>query len=160
MEALVRWLVLDQQAFLTVDSGAFRHLISQLDPRFRVPFRQTITNQIISEFGARSEQLKGHFTRQNGKVSITTDIWTACNEQAFLGIVVHWIDLDWKMRVLLLDIVPLHDSHTGTLIATTIIDVLRSFGLGERLLDVPTDNGGNMVTLAEKLSMQYANQRI
>ena len=70
----------------------------------------------------------------------------------------HWIDLDWKMRVLLLDIVPLHDSHTGTLIATTIAEVLRRFGLGERVLGVTTDNGSNMVSMAEKLSMQCANE--
>ena len=93
-EALLRWLVIDQQAYSTVDSGAFQHFVAQLNPRFRVPCRQTITKKISDEFHKWSEQIKGLLVCQPSKVSITTDIWTVCSHEAFLGIVVHWINAE------------------------------------------------------------------
>jgi len=55
---------------------------------------------------------------------------------------------------ILLDIIPLNESHTGDLIAQKICKVLRNYRLGERLLGVTTDNGANMVSMAAKLHVQ------
>ena len=153
-EALIRWIIADQRPFSTVDGAAFRYLVSQLDPRFQVPCRQTITRHVFTEFEARAFRLRSYFTRESSKVSITTNIWSACNQQSFLGMMVHWIDMEWRMHAILLDIIPLNESHTGDLIAQKVCEVLRLYGLGERLLGVTTDNGTNMISMAGKLRLQ------
>jgi len=40
---------------------------------------------------------------QEQKMSITTDAWTACNNQEYLSITLHWIDKEWNMKNILLD---------------------------------------------------------
>src|SRR2546421_5134073 len=45
---LLRWIICDQQAFSVVDDKDFRTLILVLDPRFKLPTRQTISNHITS----------------------------------------------------------------------------------------------------------------
>jgi len=163
-EALLRSIVVDQLPFLLVESGTFKELFARLDPRFRLPCRQTVSKRIGETFIRKREEVKGILRNEPGKVSITTDIWTACNQVAFLGITMHWIDQSWKMRLLLLDIVPLHDAHTGNHIAEAIHDVLRDFDLGRRLLAVTTDNGSNMVSMYKRLcelcSQEFKNSEI
>jgi hypothetical protein len=110
-----------------------------------------VSKRICKTFTSKREEVKSILRNEPGKVSITTDIWTACNQVAFLGITVHWIDQSWQMRLLLLDIVPLHYAHTGDHIAETIFNILCDFDLGPRLLGVTTDNGANMVSMYKKL---------
>jgi hypothetical protein len=55
------------------------------------------------------EHIKG-----GGRISITTDGWSAWNYKDFIAVTGHWINKDWKQRSQLLDIVPLEVSYIVT----------------------------------------------
>ena len=60
-----------------------------------------------------------------GKISLTADIWTSTfNNDAYLGLTIHFIDNDWNLRNFLLDIMSFTTRHTGTNIADAIISIL------------------------------------
>lgn len=164
-EALIRWIIIDQQSFSVVNNEPFRFLLQKLDPRFQIPCRQTIAKRIHNEFEVQRQLLKQFLENEiPGKLSMTTDIWTAYNQQAFLGITIHWINKEWQIRSMLLDIIPLHDPHTGDLIAETITNTIREFEIGKRLLGVTTDNGSNMISMMNKLktncSQEFNNDEV
>ena len=92
---LLRWIICDQQAFSVVDDKDFCALILVLDPRFKLPTRQTISNHITLVYEQEQIQLRNFFQCFDHKVAITTNAWTACTNQAYLSVTLHWIDDDW-----------------------------------------------------------------
>jgi len=156
--ALLRSIVVDQLAFALVESETFREVIAQVDPRLKVPCRQTISKRISDAFNTSREEVKKIIADEPGKISIASDVWTACNQTAFLGVTAHWINSNWEMKLILLDIQQLSDVHTGEVIANAIVNILREFNIGSRLLALTTDNGSNMVSMGRKLGEMCAQE--
>ncbi|CAJ0641250.1 1315_t:CDS:2 [Entrophospora sp. SA101] len=76
------------------------------------------------------------------RVSLTTDAWTSTTtNQGYLGITAHWIDDSWRMKKILLNFIPLNESHTGVYLANKILDTLEEFSLCKKVLAMTTDNG-------------------
>jgi hypothetical protein len=98
-----------------------------------------------------------------GKISLTADIWTSTfNNDAYLGLTIHFVDNDWNLRNFLLDIMSFTTRHTGTNIADAIISILREFHIFEKTLALTTDNESAMIvcgrTIAEELAYERNNQ--
>ena len=74
-----------------------------------------------------------------GKLSFTVDGWTSPATQAFLGITVHWIDKQWRLRELLLDFVPLEGSHTAENLTLVFIATCDKFDILPKILAITTD---------------------
>ncbi|CAG8733790.1 11811_t:CDS:2, partial [Acaulospora morrowiae] len=49
-----------------------------LDPQYKLPTRQTVSNHIWQLYKQEQEQLRNYFENLNCKISITTDIWSSC----------------------------------------------------------------------------------
>ncbi|CAG8806999.1 3671_t:CDS:2, partial [Gigaspora rosea] len=130
---LIRWIICDQQAFQVVENDDF----------------------------AKRAQLCNFFQNFDRKVAMTVDTWLACTNQAYLLITLHWINDDWCMQRILLDLIPLHKGHTGVFIAENIIEQVEYFGLGAQLLSLTADNATNMDAcgrhLANLLQSRYNN---
>ncbi|CAG8457507.1 600_t:CDS:2 [Acaulospora morrowiae] len=105
--------------------------------------------------------LKTYFNNLSSKVALTTDIWTACTNQAYMSITLHWIDDNWQMHRILLDLIPLHERHTGTNLANIIDTIISDFNLGKKIMAITTDNAYNMNAFGQKfaqlLSTKYNN---
>lgn len=50
LDKLVDWVIDDCQPFRVVDGALFREFIANLNPRFRVPSRQTLRNKIDNKY--------------------------------------------------------------------------------------------------------------
>ena len=163
-DKLTHWIVADQMPFLLMDSKWFKIFINALNERYISPCRQTIVKRVSNDFNNRRIQLQAYLIQQPGKFSLTTDIWSACNMESYLGITIHWININWQMENLLLDIVPLQDAHTAENITNTICSVLGDFVIGDQLLSITTDNGENMVKmgrlLQSKIEQQFENPNV
>ncbi|CAJ0757200.1 5025_t:CDS:2, partial [Entrophospora sp. SA101] len=131
----------------------FVDLVSELDSRYRLPCCQTISSWIESIFKKQKIVIKKMVNDFSHRVSLTTDAWTSTTtNQGYLGITAHWIDDSWRMKKILLNFIPLNESHTGVYLANKILDTLEEFSLCKKVLAMTTDNGSNMVSLAEHLN--------
>ncbi|CAJ0749308.1 23113_t:CDS:2 [Entrophospora sp. SA101] len=142
----------------------FVDLVSELDSCYRLPCHQTISSWIESIFKKQKIVIKKMFNDFSHRVSLTTDAWTSTTtNQGYLGITAHWIDDSWRMKKILLNFIPLNESHTGVYLANKILDTLEEFSLCKKVLAMTTDNGSNMVSLAEHLNnylIQFKNTTI
>ncbi|CAH1769052.1 3120_t:CDS:2, partial [Entrophospora sp. SA101] len=152
-DKLIKWIIFDQQPFDVVEDKCFVDLVSELDSRYRLPCHQTISSWIESIFKKQKIVIKKMFNDFSHRVSLTTDAWTSTTtNQGYLGITAHWIDDSWRMKKILLNFIPLNESHTGVYLANKILDTLEEFSLCKKVLAMTTDNGSNMVSLAEHLN--------
>ncbi|CAG8458662.1 9042_t:CDS:2 [Gigaspora rosea] len=83
-------------------------------------------------------------TTNQQKFAITTDAWTSCTNIGFLAVTLHWIDESWTMKRILLDMIPLHERHTGNYISEKILETISFYNIGSRIVSATTDNASNM----------------
>ena len=127
-----------------VDNPHFRQFVADLDPKFAIPCRQTLSNTILPEvLRIKQEKLK-EFLASCEHVALTADIWTDRRAHAFLGITVHAFHAGQPVSHLLA-FNAFHGSHTGQKIAESMADVIADNQLETKVRCVITDNASNMV---------------
>ncbi|CAG8521648.1 11978_t:CDS:2, partial [Cetraspora pellucida] len=160
-DVVIEWIISNTQPFSTVENKAWRRMITKFDPHYQFHNRHTIKNFILTLYDKKKEQLKLIIDNIPGKVSFTSDMWTASNGSAFLSLTIHYIDSSWRLRNFLLDIVPMAVRHTGVNMCNAIMDVLHEFNLTEKALALTTDNASSMIvcgaTIAEELDREFDN---
>jgi len=151
---LVDFVAVDQQPFSIVESQQFKILVKKLNPRYDVPCRQTLKENFILEFNERRKHLMDEILQIKSKISLTTDIWTSdISKECYLGITMHFINDNWEMKNFLLDLVPLHGSHTAALITSKILSILDEFKINDKVIALTTDNGSNMIACGNQLAI-------
>ena len=97
---------------------------------------------------------KKHIFVQNipGKISFGQDCWTAANGGSFMGIRAHWISADRKKQNMLLDFVPLEESHTGVNLCESFLSSLQEFGISiDKIMCITADNAPNNDTFLREV---------
>jgi hypothetical protein len=82
-------------------------------------------------------------------------MWTSINREAYLGITMHYVDLNWHLCNFLLDIVPFTTRHTGKNIAQEIIRVLSEFKISDKIIALTTDNESAMVVCGREIANAF-----
>jgi len=149
---LIRWLICDLQPFNIVDNLYFREFVNYFCPRYIVPERHQVKDLIISTFNTRREKIINHLDEIEGKFSLTVDMWSSMNRDAYLGITIHYVDSNWCLCNFLLDIVPFSSRHTGEKIAQEIRCVLDDFNISSKIIALTTDNESAMIVCGRELS--------
>ena len=88
-------------------------MILKFDSRYQFHKRQTTKEQIINLFNSKKTDVKNLIAEIPGKVSFTSDMWTASNSDAFLRLTIHYVDNNWEFKNILLSIIPFLARHTG-----------------------------------------------
>ena len=96
---LVMWITVDLQPFNIVEQEEFQEFIYTLDPRYVIPCRQTIKDEVNSLFLQRRTNIKLEINNFASKIALTSDIWSSnYNNSAFLGITMHYINSNWELK--------------------------------------------------------------
>ena len=88
-----------------------------------------------------------------GQCSLTADMWSSVNREAFLGLTIHYVDSEWHLRNFLLDIIPFSISHSGMNIAQEIMRVLNEFNIFDKVIALTTDNESAMLVCGRNIMM-------
>ncbi len=155
---LYEWIICDQQPFNVVENNEFQNLVFILDPRYKLPTRQAVSQYIETIFKEQKKNIYDMLSLLQQKMSITTDAWTACTNQAYLSVTLHWIDKEWCMKHILIDLIPIHENHTGLVLAENILNTLKDYNIGNKILAVTTDNAANMINFGRHLATMLADK--
>jgi hypothetical protein len=107
---LLDFVVSNNLALRIADSAPYKRLISFCDPTIITISTTTLERDLDKTFlsarNALRTELQEHIN-SGGRISITTDTWSARNYKEFIAVTGHWINKDWKQRSQLLDIIHL-----------------------------------------------------
>ena len=96
-------------------------------------------------------QLTQH-TDLGGRVSLTTNAWSARNYSDYAAITMHWIDIDWEMHSCILDVVHLSEpGHTGEYLGAKSVEATNEFNLTPAICAVTRDNVSPNNKMLERL---------
>ncbi|CAG8498021.1 21903_t:CDS:2 [Cetraspora pellucida] len=160
---LLVWVVCHQQPFTVVVNVHFRNFVYKLDPRYKIPNQTKIKNIIMSEFDLCREQIKNDLKQVRGKIAFTLDLWSNINNEAFMRVTIHFLNIKWKLEHFLLDIIPLNKRHTASNLLNKFTYLLNEFSLNEKIIGLTTDNESAMTVLGrelgEKLIHEFHNNK-
>ena len=72
---------------------------TSLQPLFRMVSRNTIKKDILSIYEKEREKSKHEIDKNQGRISITIDMWTSQNKKrGFMVVTTHFIDGLWRLQ--------------------------------------------------------------
>ncbi|PPQ81292.1 hypothetical protein CVT26_015194 [Gymnopilus dilepis] len=128
----VRWVSESKRPFQIVNDRAFRSLMKTGRPEAYIPSAETVSRDVKNVF----VRVREHIAKML---------------QAYVAITVH-LEHEGKPLTMLLDIVEVAKSHTGVNLASAFSDILKSFGIDEKILSITADNASNNDTMVDELA--------
>jgi len=145
------FVALDFRPINTIQGEGFLHLMKSINKQY-IPFsRETVTSR-ISTIAKERRTLLFSEMKQHDSIAITYDCWRDQSKKDWLGVTSHFIDKNWNMHQVILDVKHLTDRHTAEKISSMIREIFNQGDLDiNRLLACVTDNASNMISSVRKI---------
>lgn len=154
-QKLVQMVVKDMQPFSIVEDEGFRDYSKILNPRYALPSRRTLTRSMIPElYRVECARLSLQLEKAHS-VAITTDSWTSRNNQSYLGVTAHFIDVDWKLHSAVLETAHMPTSHTSANLAAELKRIFQKWNIHLKIERIVTDNAANIVKAVRDLEYPH-----
>ena len=89
-------------------------------------------------------------------VSLTSDMWTSINTEAYLAVTCHFIDDSNALSTVVLGVQHFPKAHTAENIAQVKGSLMREWGIAEKVTCLVTDGAANMGACARELRLKHA----
>lgn len=91
-------IILHEYPLNMVQHVGFRSFVNSVNPLFKPVCRTTITSDIKGIFEREKTKLKKLLNSNQGRVAVTTDMWTASNQKrGYMVVTAHYIDESWNL---------------------------------------------------------------
>ncbi|XP_042494998.1 zinc finger BED domain-containing protein RICESLEEPER 2-like [Macadamia integrifolia] len=134
-----------------VEYEEFRALISYLKPQFSPISRNTQMADILKLHTRESKRIKDFLSSFNGRMSLTTDLWTSVTTDSYISLTCHYIDTEWVLHKKLLKFCIMPPPHTGANICEIASNMLLDWGIEKKLFSITLDNAGANLCFIEHL---------
>lgn len=154
-EALVNMVVKDSQPFSIVDDCGFKEFVALLDPTYTLPSRRALKNMVLQRYEEEKTKAKAVMQRVEA-VSLTADMWTSINMDAYLAVTCHYVDDSVKLATVLLGVLPFPEAHTAVNITAAMRSLMEEWGIEGKVTSIVTDAGANMVASVRSSNLRHA----
>ncbi|KAK0156243.1 Zinc finger BED domain-containing protein 1 [Merluccius polli] len=154
-EALVSMIVGDTQPFTVVEDQGFRNFVAKLDPTYVIPTRKAVKAMVKAKYEEEKQKAKLQLQSVTA-VSLTSDMWTSINMDAYLALTCHYIDASTTLRSTVLGVEYFPDKHTAVNLAAVITSLMEEWGIGAKVTCLVTDGAANMLACGRTLRLRHA----
>src|SRR4051794_16111008 len=78
-------------------------------------------------------------------ISLTTDLWSSCSKYRYLGLTATWINKEFEIMDVLLEISYFLTSYNARAITGAIKIAIRKWEIEDQIVSITTDNEANMI---------------
>ncbi|XP_042503194.1 uncharacterized protein LOC122080309 [Macadamia integrifolia] len=155
---LLKWLVLGSHPPSLLEEDWLVNSFKFLSPSAKFWPSENFHAVILEVFRSMREDVRASLEHVNSKVSITLDFWNSYEQVSYMSVTGHWIDENWFLHKVLLDITRIPYPCGGTDIYHVLVKILKMYNIDNRILSCTHDNSQNVVhgchTLKEDLDGQ------
>uniref|UniRef100_A0A8C9Z4Z2 BED-type domain-containing protein n=1 Tax=Sander lucioperca TaxID=283035 RepID=A0A8C9Z4Z2_SANLU len=144
------WFICKDMRPINITQGSgFKDFIHELEPRYTVRSRATITDRVVKLYDTTSDNIRQMISGK--KIALTTDGWTSLATEAYVTVTAHFIDNDWELKDVILKMAEVQKSHTAENVAECISNTLGEYNVScESVLSITTDNTANYINAVER----------
>ena len=143
-QVTAEWLITDSLPFNVVQRKGYRKMIQRFDPAFIFPSNKSIKKDLAIAYQKGVLKLKELISVTCETASITTDLWTARNNDGYIGVTLHWLSSNFEIYDVILAVKRMEYPHTGERIKEYLNNKIEEFGLTGKIVCAITDNGANI----------------
>jgi hypothetical protein len=92
-------IIMHDYPFNIVEHEYFVEFVKSLHPHFPIKSCVTARKYIMDLYLEEKEKLYGKLKDVKCRFSATMDMWTSCQNKAYMCATIHWIDGDWLQRM-------------------------------------------------------------
>jgi hypothetical protein len=142
---LLNFIVQNNLLFRIVDQPSFKDLVHYLLATTVLPHRRDLCRNLKKTFlltqQVKRSELQDHI-EASGRVSLTTDTWSAKNKKEFMVVTVHMIlRHNFENKSFILDVIELTEPvHSGKYISEQLFKVTEFYGITMAVFTCSRDN--------------------
>ncbi|XP_065115787.1 E3 SUMO-protein ligase ZBED1-like [Paramisgurnus dabryanus] len=151
-DKIAEFIALDMRPVNVVEGEGFKELMRTLEPGYTVPKRETVMHALDAKYASIRTEVYASINNCKA-ISLTTDIWTSLQMEAYLTVTAHFITEDWRLENFVLATKKMEESHTAEHISQTLKEVISDWDIpGTKIVSVVHDNATNMVACTNQLA--------
>nr|XP_054593165.1 zinc finger BED domain-containing protein 4-like [Nothobranchius furzeri] len=154
-QAVLNFIIKDIQPLSIVESEGFRGLIQALDPSYVLPTRKTVKEMMAKKHAEELERVKRE-VQQAVAVSITADMWTSLNMEAYLALTCHYINDNMQLCTSVLGVKHFPQSHTADNLAQVKRGMMDDWAITNKVRCLVTDAAPNMIAATRTLQIRHS----
>ena len=147
----VCWMALKNLPLNFFNDKETQNFFSLLNDKIKMPNRNKAADMLIKEFDVMQNNVKKILNNNKSKFAFTVDGWSAKTRKSYYGITIHFIDDDWILRSIALDLKPARGKHAGSDIAQIFHNVTEFYEISEKIVGITLDNVSANTTFIEEL---------
>ncbi|CAI5637704.1 zinc finger BED domain-containing protein 1 isoform X1 [Oreochromis niloticus] len=154
-QAVLNFIIKDCQPLSIVESEGFRELVQVLEPSYVLPTRKTIKELLAKKHAEELERVKME-VQQAVAVSITADLWTSLNMEAYLALTCHYINENMQLCTSVLGVKHFPQSHTADNLAQFKKGMMDDWAITNKVRCLVTDAAPNMIAATRTLQIRHS----
>lgn len=135
------------QPFSLVENVEFKKFIYLLNPGYQLPSRKTVSKSILPQLYEKTREKVRNNLLNAKYISFTTDGWTSINNDSFIAVTVHFIDLEvCVLKTFLLGCFNVVESHTPVNLSLFLNNCFKDWNITEKVKVAVSDNAANITS--------------
>ena len=143
-QSIILFIILDCQPLNILRNNAFRDMLHNFEPGFKIPTEERCKVMIQNSYNWTRDNLQELLKSDANTVNITTDIWTSCRNDSYIGVTISWLNQNMELNETLISIKLLPSPHTSENIQICLESILEMWNLKEKCFAATTDNAANI----------------
>lgn len=144
-DKLLLMITADFQPLSIVEDVGFRAYTEALVPSYTLPSRKFLSQTLLPAKYLEVYNKSKEMIKDAVSITLTTDFWTSCKNEGFLALTAHYIDSQFQVKNMLLEVASYEESHTSTNVAKEIKRIINEWGIEEqKILLTVSDNAANI----------------
>ncbi|XP_019414580.1 PREDICTED: zinc finger BED domain-containing protein RICESLEEPER 2-like [Lupinus angustifolius] len=137
--------------FKFVEFKKIRCLINYLNPDSIPVARNTAKIDVMRIYMIEKDKLKKEMSSIPTRISLTSDLWTACTTEGYVCLTAHYVDSNWKLRSKIINFCHMPPPHTGSELSKKILEFLNEWGIDKKIFSLTLDNASSNDVMQEQL---------
>ena len=157
---LIKWLIGASLPPPSFEDEVLLNSFKFLNPSAKLWPKEKVHAVTLEIFRSMQEDVRASLEHVNSKVSITLDFWTSYEQLFYMGIKCHWIDENWSLHKVLLDVVHIPYPCTGPEIFHSLMKVLRMFNIDKKILSCTNDGSPHAIHACHALKEELDARKV
>ncbi|XP_026396612.1 zinc finger BED domain-containing protein RICESLEEPER 2-like [Papaver somniferum] len=137
---LAYMIILHEYPLSIVEHEGFRRYSNALQPLFKVVSRNTIKNDIFKIYDEEKVKIMHLLEKHQGKIALTTDMWTSKQKKGYMVITSHFIDDSWILQSQIIRFMYVPCPHTAEVFSEALMGCLLDWNINGKISTITVDN--------------------
>lgn len=157
---LIKWIIVASLPTSTLAEKWLSNPFRFLNPSVELWSEEKFQTVLREVFRSMQEAVRLTVEQISSKVSITLDFWTSYEQILYMSITCHWIDDNWSLQKVLLDICHIPSPCGGPEIYYALLKILKMYNLETKILSCTHDNSPNALQACHALKSEMDDHKV